>query len=147
MGPGSLRPGKSCEFSSSGKSRVLKCPQNSAICDKGWAEIHGSNVGRVWSNPQILSGYPQSITLNSQCWILNPHLSILLPQISFIQPQFSIFKSSFSILSKKKIFGSKSPQNSVISDKMSASAACSFFQVWRAHWCMDPHEIWNFTRY
>ena len=37
----------------------------------------------------------------------------------------------FSIHSQKYgIFGSKSPQNSVISDKMSASAACSFFQVW-----------------
>ena len=85
-------------------------------------------------NPQILSAYPQSIAFNPQFWLLNPPFSILLPQISFIQPQFSTFNSSFPILSKKYgIVGSKSPQNSVISDKMSASGACtacSFFRVW-----------------
>ena len=58
-----------------------------------------------------------------------------LTKISFIQPQISIFNSSSSILNQKNgIFDSKSPQNSIISDKMSASAACtacSFFQVWR----------------
>ena len=127
------RPGKSCELSSSGKFRALQCPSNSVIRDKGWTEICVSNGGVAWSNPQILSAYPQSIALHPQFWILNPPFSILLPKISFIQPQFSISNSSFFILSKKYgIFGSKSPQNSVISDKMSASAACtacSFFQV------------------
>ena len=77
--------------------------------------------------------YPQSIALHPQFLILNASFSILLPQISLIQPHFSIFYSSFSILSQKNgIFDSKRPQNSVISDKMSASGACtacSFFQV------------------
>ena len=108
------RPGKICESS-------LQCPQNS---DK---------QEQKYMYP-MLSAYPQSIALNPQFWILNPQISVLLPQISFIQPRFPIFNSSFSILSKKYgIFGSKSPQNSVIFDKMSASAACttcSFFQVW-----------------
>ena len=58
---------------------------------------------------------------------------ILQPQISLIQPQSSIFISCPSILRKKNgTFDSKSPQNSVISNKMFASAACtacSFFQV------------------
>ena len=65
--------------------------------------------------------------------ILNALFSILLPQISLIQPQVCTFDSSSSILSQKnRIFDSKSPQTSVISNKMSASAtctACSFFQV------------------
>ena len=77
--------------------------------------------------------YPQSIPLHPQFLILNASFSILLPQISLIQPHFSIFNSAPSILSQKNgIFTSKSPQNTVISDKMSASAACtacSFFQV------------------
>ena len=47
------------------------------------------------------------------------------------QPQFFIFNSTPTILNQKyRIFDSKCPQNSVISDKMSASATCSFFQVW-----------------
>ena len=72
----------------------------------------------------------KSITMHSQFSILNASFSILLPQISLLQPQFSIFNSSSSILSQNiGIFDSKSPQNSVISDKMSASAACSFFQI------------------
>ena len=77
--------------------------------------------------------YPQSLGLHPQFLILNALFSIRLPQISLIQPQFCIFGSSSSILSQKNgIFDSKSPQNSVISNKMSASAACtacSFFQV------------------
>ena len=110
--------------------RALHSPQNSMICNKGWTEIRASNVRVAWSNSRILSAYPNSIALNPQFLILNPPFSILLPQISFIQPQFSIFNSSFSILIKKyRIFRSKSSQNSVISNKMSASTACSFFQV------------------
>ena len=127
------RPGKSCKSSSSGKFIALQCPQNSMIRDNGWTEIYVLNVGVAWWNPQILMAYPQSIALHPQFLILNASFSILLPQISLIQPHFSIFNSSSSILSQKNgIFDSKSPQNSVISDKMSASAACtacSFFQA------------------
>ena len=88
----------------------------------------------AWLNPPILSAYPQSIALHPQFWILNHPFSILLPQIFYIQPQFSIFNSSFSILSQRCeiLCDWKSPQNSVISNEMSASAACtacSFFQV------------------
>ena len=90
-----------------------------------WKYVY-QNVGVAQLNPQVLSPYPQSIALH-------PPFSILLPQIFFIQPQFSIFNSSFAILSiEYGIFGSKSPQNSMISDKMSGSTAyiaCSFFQV------------------
>ena len=97
-----------------------------------WKYVY-QNVGVAQLNPQILSPYPQSIALHPQFCLLNPPFSILLTQIFFIQPQFSIFNSSFAILSiEYGIFDSKSPQNSVISDKMSASAACSFFQV-----CLD----------
>ena len=128
--PPKLRPGKSCESSFSRKFRALQRPQNSVIHDKGWTAICVSNNGVAWSNPKISSAYPRYIALLPQFWILNHPFSILLSQISFIQPQFSIFKSSFSILSKKNgLFSSKSPQNRVISDKMSSSAACSFFQV------------------
>ena len=68
--------------------------------------------------------------------ILNPKSSILLPSTSnLLYPtQFSIVKSSSSIPTQKnKKFDSKCPQNSVISNKMSARAtctACTFFQVW-----------------
>ena len=83
---------------------------------------------------------PQSIALQPQFLILNALFCIHLPQLSLIQPPFSIFNSSSSIISRKNgIFDSKSPQNSVISDKMSASAACtacSFFQV-----CLNLY--WN----
>ena len=127
------RSGKSCKLSSSGKFRALQSPQNSGIFDKKWKEIRVLNVGVAWCNLQILNAYPQHITLHSQFLTQNPHFSIILPKIHFIQPQFSISNSSFFILSKKHgIFGSKSPQNRVSSDKMSASAACtacSFFQV------------------
>ena len=131
------RPGKSCKLSSSGKFKALQCPQNSVIDDNGWTEIYVLNVGVAWWNPQILMAYPQFIALHPQFSILNASFSILLPQISLIQPQFCIFGSSSSILSQKNgIFYSKSPQNSVISNKMSASAACTacnFFQVWIIH--------------
>ena len=124
------RPGKSCKWSSSGKFRALQCPQNSVNCDTGWSKIYVLNVGVAWWNPQILMTSPQFIALHPQFSILNASFSILLPQISLIQPQFCIFGSSSSILSQKNgIFYSKSPQNSVISNKMSASTACSFFQV------------------
>ena len=97
---------------------------NRNMCIKCWCDVI------KLSNLEFL----QSIALHPQFWIINPPFSILLHQISFIQLQFSIFNTCFSILSKKYgIFASKSPQNSVISDKMSASAtctACSFFQVW-----------------
>ena len=67
---------------------------------------------------QILIAYPQSIAIQPQFWLLNPPFSILLPQIFFIKLQFSIVNSSSSILTQKyKIFDSKCPQNSVISDK------------------------------
>ena len=84
----------------------------------------------------LKSWWPQSIALHLQ-------FSIIIPQISLIQPQFSIFNSSSSILSQKNgIFYSKSPQNSMISDKMSASAACTacnFFLV-----CFSPHtQTWK----
>ena len=94
-------------------------------------------VGVACWNPQILIAYPHSIALHPQFLILNASFSILLPQISLIQPRFSIFNSSSSLLSQKNgIFDSKSPQISLISDKMSASAAfttCSFFQVCQIH--------------
>ena len=122
------RPGKSCKSSSRGKLRYLQCPQNSVIRDNGQRETCVSNVGMAWWNPQILIAYHQSKALQPQFWALNPPLSILLPKISIVN-------SSFSILSQKyRILNSKWPQNSVISAKMSASAACttcSFFQVWR----------------
>ena len=101
------------------------------IRDKGQRETCVLNVGVAWWNPQILIAYPHSIALQPQFWILINPFSILLAQISFIQPQFSIVNSSSSILTQKYwIFVSTCPQNSVISDKMSANAVCSFFQVW-----------------
>ena len=42
------RPGKSCKLSSSGKFRILQCPQNSVIRDKGQIEICIWNVGVAW---------------------------------------------------------------------------------------------------
>ena len=131
------RPRKSCESSSRWKFRALQFTQNWVIRDKGWTEVCALDVGIIWSNPQILSVFPQSIALHPQFWILNTPFSIFPPQKSFIQPQLSILNSPFSILSKKYgIFGSKSPQNSVISDKMFASAACSFSQVWIGGVCL-----------
>ena len=86
--------------------------------------------------------YPQCIALQPQFQILNLLFSILLPQISFIKPQSSNVNSSSSILTQKyTIFDSKCSQNGIISDKMSASAACaactacSFFQV-----CTHGHK-------
>ena len=73
--------------------------------------------------------YPQSIDLHPQFSLLNASFSILLPQISLIKPQFSILSQ------KNGIFHSNPSQISLISNKMSASAACttcSFFQVWLA---------------
>ena len=103
------------------------------IRDKGQREACVLNVGVARWNPQILIAYPQLIALQPQFSMLNPQFTILLPKIPFIQPQLSIVNSSSPILTQKyRIFGSKCPQNSVISDKMSASAACttcSFFQV------------------
>ena len=40
-----IRPGKSCESSSSGKFEGSQCTQNSKIRDKGLTEIFVSNVG------------------------------------------------------------------------------------------------------
>ena len=126
-----LRQGKSYKSFSSGKFRILQCPQNSGICDNRWTEIYVSNVGVTWWNPQILMTYPQSTAFHSPFLTLNASFSIPLHQISLIQPHFSIFNCYSSILSwKDRIFDSKSPQNIVISDKMSLSAACSVFQVW-----------------
>ena len=126
------RPGNSCKLSSSGKFKNLQCPQNSVIRDKGWPEIYTLNVGVAWWNHNILIANSQSIVFHPQVLPLNPLKSILLPEISFIKTQFSIFQSSTSILRQKcRILDSKCPQNSGISDKMSASAACtacSFFQ-------------------
>ena len=97
----------------------------------GWTEIYVLNVGVAWWNSQILIAYPQSIALCPPFLIPNASFSILLPQISLILPHFSIFNSSSSFLNQKNgIFDSKSPQNRLISGKMFASAACSFFQVW-----------------
>ena len=71
---------------------------------------------------------PSSSISISKCFILQPRTSNLLHQL-----HFSIFNSFSSILSQKnRIFDSKSPQNSVISEKMTAReacTACSFFQV------------------
>ena len=123
-------------MSSSGNFRALQCPPNSVIRDKLWTEIRVSNVCLALLNPQILTAYSQSI--------LNSKSSILLPQISFMQPKFPIFNYLFSILSKKNgIFCSKGPQNSAISDKMSASVACtvcSFLKVW-----MEDDIWWKTT--
>ena len=85
FGLGWARPGKSCQFSSRGKFRILQCPQNSVIRDKGRRESCELNAGVVWSNPPIFIAYPQSIAFKPQFWILNPPFSILLPQISFIR--------------------------------------------------------------
>ena len=98
--------------------------------------MKSSNLGGLSSIHSPLSSF-----------ILNASFSILVPQTSFIQPHFSIFISSSSILSQKNgILDSKSPQNCVISDNMSASAACtacSFFQVWWAMRCdMTLVQIW-----
>ena len=38
------RPGKSCKLSSSSKFRILQCPQNSVIPDKGQRETCLLNV-------------------------------------------------------------------------------------------------------
>ena len=92
-----FRPGKSCKLSSSGKFRILQCPQNSVICDKERRETCVSNVGVALWNPQILMAYPQSIAVKPQFKILNPSFFILLPPISFIKPLFSIINSSSSI--------------------------------------------------
>ena len=68
---------------------------------------------------------PPSSIFNSIWFFLHPPSSNLLDP-----PHFSIFNSSSSILRQKNgIFDSKSPQNNVTSDKVSASAACNFFQV------------------
>ena len=70
--------------------------------------------------------YPQSIAIYPQFFILNASFSILCPQIFLIQPHFSIFNSFSSIIIQKNgIFYSKSPQNSMISDKMFASVTCT----------------------
>ena len=64
--------------------------------------------------------------------IHHPPTSNLFYPSSILHLQLFFFHSQYK---KYGIFGSKSPQNSVISDKMSASAACttcSFFQVWLA---------------
>ena len=63
-GPPQARPGKSCESSSIGKFRILKCLLNTVICEKGQREICVLNVGVARWNPQILIAYPQSIALN-----------------------------------------------------------------------------------
>ena len=105
----------------------------------------------AWWNPQILMAFPQFISFHSQFSILNAPFSILLPQISYIHPQFSIFNTSSYIQDQKNgIFDSKSPQNSVILDKMSTSpacTACSFFQVccpvW--HWSDSVVLVHNLT--
>ena len=92
------RPGKSCKSSSSGKLRILQCPQNSLICVKRtkrnmciecWCDMMES------SNLDCLSLIQR---LSTSICILNPQISILLPQISFSKPQFSIVNSSSSIL-------------------------------------------------
>ena len=120
------RPGKSCKSSLSGKFRILQCSQNSVIHNKGQRETSVLNVGVKWWNPQFLIAYPQSRALQPQFWMLYALFFIPLPQ-------FSIVNSSSSILTQKnRIFDSKCPQNSMISDLMSTSAdctACSFFQV------------------
>ena len=127
------RPGKSCKLSSSEKFRISQCPQNSVIRDKVQRESSVLNVGVAWWNPHILITYPQSIALQPRFWIINAPFDILLPQISFIHPQFSIVNSDSSVLTQKcRIFDSKCPQNSLILNEMSTSAACtacSFFQV------------------
>ena len=60
------RPGKSCKSSSRGKLRILQCPQNSRIHDKGQRERCILNVGVAGLNPQILIAYPHSIALQPQ---------------------------------------------------------------------------------
>ena len=41
------RPEKSCKSSSSGKLRILQCPQNSVIRSKGQRETYVLNIGVV----------------------------------------------------------------------------------------------------
>ena len=104
----------------------------------------------AWWNPQILIIHPQF----TQFWIRNPQISSLQPQISFNKPQFLIFKPSSSILSQKwGIFDSKCPQNSGISNKMSAIAACTAYSFFRSGcgvcgvcdvWCAEcgVYSVW-----
>ena len=94
------RPGKSCESSSNGKFRALQSPQNSAICGKEWTEISVSSIGGAWSNPQILSSYPQSIALHPHIWILNSPSSYLKSLLSNLNSPSSILLFPSSVKSK-----------------------------------------------
>ena len=83
--------------------------------------------------------YPQSIAPYPHLLFLNTSFSTLRPQISLIQPPLSILNYSSSILRQKNgIFHSKSPQNSVISDNMSASAACTAYIFFQVYWKHPP---------
>ena len=47
------RPGKSCKSSSRGKLRILQCPQNRVIRDKGQREtcvLNVDGIHSIWSN-------------------------------------------------------------------------------------------------
>ena len=92
------------------------------MCIKCWCGIiKSSNLVRLFS---IRS--PPSSILNYVFSILHPPISNLFypTKILHLQLFFFIFSKT------NRIFGSKSPQNSVIFDKMSARNAYSFFQVW-----------------
>ena len=122
VGPtGPSRPGKSYKSSSSGKFRMLQCPQNSVIRDKDQIETRVLNFGVVWWNPQILIVYPQSIALHPLYWIQNSSFSSLLTLISLSNlnsptsthlPRSSIKSTRYLIQKVLKIaqFPTKCPQ-------------------------------------
>ena len=60
------RPGNSCKSSSRGIFRILQCPQNRVIRDKGQRETYILNVGVALWNPQFLIAFPQSIAIQPQ---------------------------------------------------------------------------------
>ena len=88
---------------------------------------------------------PSSI-FNSKCLVLFPPTLNLFDPASFLHLQLFFLHPQL----KEQIFDSKSPQNSVILDKMSTSpacTACSFFQVccpvW--HWSDSVVLVHNLT--
>ena len=95
-----------------------------------WRDCETIGAVIMWHKLSALQSVAECVA-----WILNPPFSILLPQIFFIKSKFSIVNPFYSILTQNyMIVDSKCPQNSVISAKMSESAAftiCIFFQVGR----------------
>ena len=104
------------------------------MCIKCWFVMMES------SNVDCLSSLHSNLTS-----ILKPKCSILNPPTSYLLYPASILHRHLLFLYFNRIFDSKCPQNTGISDKMSASAACTacnFFQVWlRVEKKIDKMEI------